>query len=273
MDTARRTVVVVAAVVALAVSTVGSGAFGGTPIADAAGGALSASATRVAPGTGAFSIWPVVYLGLLALAVVQALPSRARSARHRATGWWVAASAVLNAVWVLVVQAGWLWVSVAVIAALVAVLCVVAVRLARTPADGAAEAVLVDGTVGLYLGWVCVATIANAAAALADADVGGLGLGATTWSVVLLVVAALLALALVSRLRTDLGLCVGVALAVAWGIAWIGVGRTVDPVDDVVAVVAWVAAAVVVVGTCVLLARPGTRGRTRPGVGGAPARA
>lgn len=39
-------------------------------------------------------------------------------------------------------------------------------RLHDRPAVGAAEALLVDGTFGLYLGWVSVATCANVAAAL-----------------------------------------------------------------------------------------------------------
>jgi hypothetical protein len=57
------------AVLATVGAAVGSGAFGGTPIAQAADGALSASATPVAPGSPAFSIWSVIYAGLLAYAV------------------------------------------------------------------------------------------------------------------------------------------------------------------------------------------------------------
>ena len=48
--------VVVSAVVAVVVSLLGSGAWIGTPIAEAAGGALSATSTLVAPAGPAFSI-------------------------------------------------------------------------------------------------------------------------------------------------------------------------------------------------------------------------
>ena len=45
-----------AAVVAVIAAVLGSGAFWGTPIAEAADGALAADATFVAPGGAAFSI-------------------------------------------------------------------------------------------------------------------------------------------------------------------------------------------------------------------------
>src|SRR5699024_9254852 len=50
------------AAAALVAAFIGSGALGGTPIAEAAGGVLSADATPVAPAGSAFSIWSVIYL-------------------------------------------------------------------------------------------------------------------------------------------------------------------------------------------------------------------
>ncbi|MET0842976.1 MAG: tryptophan-rich sensory protein, partial [Mycetocola sp.] len=62
-DRLRQVVVLVSALLAIAGSFVGSGAAGGTPIAEASGGALSADATPVAPAGPAFAIWTVIYLG------------------------------------------------------------------------------------------------------------------------------------------------------------------------------------------------------------------
>ena len=59
-DRVRQVTVLVGAVVAIAGAAVGSGAFGGQPIADAADGALSATATPLAPDTPAFSIWSLI---------------------------------------------------------------------------------------------------------------------------------------------------------------------------------------------------------------------
>ena len=65
-DLARQLTVAVSAVLAVIGSFIGSGAAGGQPVQDAAGGALAADATLIAPGAGAFGIWSVIYLGLLA---------------------------------------------------------------------------------------------------------------------------------------------------------------------------------------------------------------
>ena len=244
-DRVRRWVLLVSAVVAVAVSTVGSGALGGEPIQDAAGGALSATSTLVAPAGPAFSIWGVIYTGLLALAVWQLVVARADDPRQRAAGWWLVASAVLNALWITVVQLGSLLGSVVVIVALAAVLGVALARLGRGAPRSRVEALLVDGTTGLYLGWVLIATVANTAAWLkADVLPTPVPGGESLWAVLVLVVAAAIGVGiatLTGRLAPTLSL--------AWGLAWVAVGRT-DPSDTtgpvpVVVVVAAAAALVV----------------------------
>lgn len=247
-DRTRQITVVVGAAVAILGATIGSGAFGGQPIAEAADGALSATATAVAPDSPAFSIWSVIYTGLAAFAVVQALPRNATDPRLRAISWWVLGSMLLNALWIGVVQLGSVAGSVVVIAVLLAVLVTMYAKLLRLPHTTTATSVLTDVTVGLYTGWVTVATIANVAAFLADAGAGDLGLGATGWSVVLLVAAALLAVVYGVRGSALPTLVVPIGLAMAWGLLWIGLGRSNGPlVDDTVAVTAFVASAVALV--------------------------
>ncbi|KRD43581.1 hypothetical protein ASE38_04975 [Cellulomonas sp. Root930] len=244
-DRVRQVTVLLGAVVAIAGAAVGSGAFGGQPIAEAAGGALSATATPLAPDSPAFSIWSLIYLGLGVFAVVQALPRQGADPRLRAVSWWVLASMLLNALWIGVVQAGSVGGSVVVIGVLLAVLAVIFVRLVRIAHTGAATSVITDTTVGLYLGWVSVATLANIAAFLADAGAGELGLGATAWSVIVLAAAAALSVAYAVVGRTRPSVIVPIGLAMAWGLTWIGLGRTTGPVvDQTVATAAFVAAAV-----------------------------
>lgn len=227
-DLVRQVTVLVVAVAAVIAATIGSGAFGGTPIAEAADGALSASSTPVAPGGPAFAIWSVIYLGLLVCAVWQALPAQRTNPRVRSIGWLMAASMVGNAAWILVVQAGWLTVSVVVIVGLLMVLVVILERLLDSPPASRWEAVVVDGTFGLYLGWVTIATIANITAALSAADVGDLGLGGTGWSVVLLVAAATIGVAFAVHTRGWFS----VNLALGWGLAWVAVARWQGPLEN-----------------------------------------
>ncbi|MCM6764349.1 tryptophan-rich sensory protein [Rathayibacter sp. ZW T2_19] len=246
-DRIRQSTVAVSAVLALVGSFLGSGAAGGTQIADAAGGALSASSTPVAPDGPAFAIWSVIYTGLIAYAIWQFLPSQAARTRHRRLGYWAAASLLLNAAWILVVQAGLLALSVVVIALLLAVLARIFVLLRTTRTAGVVDAVVTDGTFGLYLGWVCVATVANVTAALVGAGVGSAdGPGASAWAVVVLAVAALIGVALAvagrGRLAPMLSLC--------WGLVWVAVGRFGGELVSVPAgIAALVAAGVVLVVT------------------------
>lgn len=265
-DRARRWVVLVSAVVALVVSTAGSGALGGTPIDEAAGGALSATSSLVAPAGPAFAIWGAIYAGLLALAVWQLVAARPDDPRQRAVGWWLAASMLLNAAWVLVVQAGSVALSVLVIAALAAVLGVALARLARlaptragSSPSGWVERLLVDGVTGFYLGWVLIAAVANVAAALVSAGVGGLGLGEGAWAVVVLVAAAALGAGVCLAGRR-----VAPALSLAWGLAWVSVGRADGPDTSAVVVVVAALAAVAVVVAGVVAGVRGARRTPRP---------
>ena len=244
-DRVRQVTVLVGAAVAIAGAAVGSGAFGGQPVAEAAGGALSATATPLAPDSPAFSIWSLIYLGLGVFAVAQALPRQGADPRLRAVSWWVLASMLLNALWIAVVQADSVGGSVVVILALLAVLAVIFVRLVRMAHTGTATSLITDTTVGLYLGWVSVATLANTAAFLASAGVGELGLGATAWSVIVLAAGALLSVAYAVFGRSRPTVIVPIGLAMAWGLAWIGLGRTNGPlVDETVATAAFIASAV-----------------------------
>lgn len=241
----RVVVVAVSAVIAVAGSFFGSGAVAGTPVAEAAGGALSADATAVAPGGSAFSIWTLIYLGLVALTIWQALPSHRTDPRQRAFGWWIAASMVLNAAWILSIQFDQLALSVVVIVALLAVLVRVFLGLTATSPTSRLEAVVVDGTMFVYLGWVAVATVANTAAALKSAEIDPFGWGADTWAVVILAVVAVVSVVLALAGRGRLA----VAAAMAWGLAWIAIARTGDDgwISTPAAVTASIAAVVAVV--------------------------
>ena len=132
-DLARQLTVTVSYVLCIIGSVIGVGVFGGTRIAEAAGGALSADATYLAPASPAFSIWSVIYTGLGAYTIYQWLPSQRASDRQRRLGWLVAASLILNAAWILSVQAGSVPLSVVVIAALLVVLAMIFERYCPQP--------------------------------------------------------------------------------------------------------------------------------------------
>jgi len=241
-DRTRQAGVTLALVVCVVGSLVGSGVLGGTGVADASGGAFAADSSLLTPAGTAFSIWSVVYAGLVAYVVVQWLPDRAASPRHRAIGWLAAASLVLNALWLVAALQGFLWTSVAVIVVLLAVLVEIVRRLTRHPGpDGLVERVAVDGAFGLYLGWVSVAVVANIAASSADDGQARTGTAAVVVSVLALVLVAAVAAVWAGRY----GARVAVALAQSWGLAWVAVNRLSGAPESVPVGVAAVAAAIV----------------------------
>lgn len=251
-DTTRQITVVVSAVLAVIGSFIGSGAAGGTPIQDAAGGALAADATLIAPGGSAFSIWSVIYLGLVAYAIWQALPAQRSAERHRRLGYWVAASLLLNAAWILSIQFDLLPLSVPIIAALLVVLIRAFVLSLELRPTGRIDAVLTDGTIGLYLGWVCVATAANITAWLVSTGIPPVGSGADVWGVSVIGVAGLVGLLVASRGRGR----IAPTLSLCWGLAWVAVARlTGDLLSTPTAVAAIIAVAVVLVATAILRVR------------------
>ncbi len=261
-DRVRQVVVAGSAALAIVGSFIGSGAAGGTPIAEAAGGALGADSTLIAPAGPAFSIWSVIYAGLCAYAIWQLLPVQAASPRSRRLGYPIVATLLLNAAWILSVQAGLLWLSCLVILALLASLLVAFVGVLRTrvPGQGVVESIVLDGTVGLYLGWVVVATAANLTAGLQAAGFDGLGIAPEGWAVAVLVLAGLagLVLAAVGRGRF------APTVSLSWGLAWVAVSRTTGEYPSPsVAAAAVATAALLVIATVVLRVaevRRGSRG-------------
>ncbi|GAA4661279.1 TspO/MBR family protein [Arthrobacter cryoconiti] len=253
-DRFRQVVVALSAVIAVVGSFIGSGAAGGTQIQNASNGALGADSTLIAPYGPAFSIWSVIYLGLVAYAVWQFLPAQIEQTRHRLLGYPIAASLILNAVWILSIQFDLLWLSVPVIVVLLAVLAGIFVLLLRNRPTSTLDAIITDGTMGLYLGWVCVATAANVSAVLVAAGFQGFGLSPTIWAVVVLAVATVVGIALAMYGRGRLS----PATSLCWGLVWVAVARlTGELLSTPTAVAALIGAALVLIVTVVVRLRIG----------------
>lgn len=208
-DTVRVTAVLVTAVLqTVAGGLGGSGAFGESQrvLSDRYPSPLM-------PATVAFSVWSLIYLALLALAVRQALPGQRARPVQRATGWWFAAAAVLNASWIVIFSQELLVVAQIVIVALLACLVTLLVRLSRFPAEGVADRLLLHGPAAFYSGWVALATAVGAATTLTYLGAGpGPVAGAALLLVAVLAVAA-------GTLRTVAA--VPFAATALWALLWI----------------------------------------------------
>lgn len=260
-DLQRALIVAISAIIAIVGSFIGSGAVIGTPVQEASGGALSAEATLIAPYGSAFSIWSVIYAGLLIYAVWQFLPKQRSHLRHRRMGYPVAASLLLNAAWILSIQVDLLPLSVAVILALLAVLLWILVIMHDLPPVSRADGIITDGSFGLYLGWVSVATLANVAAWTVAEGFGGFGLDPVYWgiSAILAAVSVGVVIAVYGRGR------IAPAVSLVWGICWIAVGRTMgEPQSTPLAIVA--VAGAVIIAAVTVAARLKSKERAMAGV-------
>ncbi len=240
-DRVRQVTVTVSEVFCVVGTLFGVGVLG-TRVEESSGGTLAADATLLAPAGPAFSIWSVIYLGLAVYTIWQWLPSQATRAVHRRIGYLAAVSMVLNASWLLVTQQGWIWVSVGVIAALALVLGVLLSVLTAHREPSLADRIIIDGTFGLYLGWVAVATSANVTAALVSSGIDPGAFVSDLVAVAVLVVVAVLG----EVFARQLGGRHAVAAAMAWGLMWIAIARATDePQSSLVSLAAGAVALIV----------------------------
>ena len=140
------------------------------------------------------TIWPVIYLGILGLAIHQALPSQRHNPRYRRGGLMLAINLILNGGWVLVFGLQlFVWSFVLIIPILVtAVLAYDWLSVGRTPALPESYPVpaerLFKGAVSIYVAWLSIATVASASTALVAAGWNGFGLSPESWGVIIAIV-------------------------------------------------------------------------------------
>ena len=123
-----------------------------------------ANHTAATPAGYAFSIWGLIYLASLVLAIWQLIGNAPASQANRRSGWWLVAAFAASTVWVPIFGAGLIWLAQLVIFALVGCLVVAMARLtALGSARSAAERWCLRVPVGIYLGWAICAAAAGLA--------------------------------------------------------------------------------------------------------------
>jgi translocator protein len=210
------------------------------PIAGRSTGEISDGyLTAITPAGYVFSIWGVIYLGLIGYSVWQALPGRRDHARAGAVAIPLVIANLANGLWILAWHYLWFGTSLLLMLVLLASLCVVYLRL-RAPgaAPSRAEALLARGTFSVYLGWITVATVANVSVFLLALGWQGGFLPPSVWGALTLAVATGLGVVMLRRYR-DLPY----ALVLVWAFVGIAVARFE----------LWLVAAVAVVGVLALL--------------------
>lgn len=253
-DTLRQLINVISLIIALTVN----GLANALPLNGRMTGAISDSfAVYFVPAGYVFAIWGIIYIGLLAFGIYQALPSQRENPRLRSLGYWFALSCLANSVWIFFWH--YLLFPLTLIAMLTLLVSLIVIyqrlRIGRAPVS-AVERWTVNVPFSVYLGWITVATIANVTDLLEYWKWNGFGLSGPVWAVILLAVASAVAY-LIAQMRRD----VAYLLVLVWAFIGIAVKQAGTPL---VSVSAWVATALVVgcIALALLARRPAAGLRT-----------
>jgi tryptophan-rich sensory protein len=139
------------------------------------------------------TIWPVIYLGIAAYAIYQALPAQRENPRFRAAAPWINLNLLLNAFWTYVFgMEGFVATAVVLVGLVItAVLVYHRLEIGRATVEGFERWLWIP--LSIYLAWLTVATVANTAIALIALNWDGFGISYETWGAIMLVVGGLLA--------------------------------------------------------------------------------
>lgn len=187
-----------------------------------------------------FSIWGLIYLGLIAFAIFQALPAQRENPRLRKIGWWVVIGSLANTIWIF------LWhyevFPLTVVAMLVLLVSLIftylllGVSRVKVPTS---EKLAVHLPFSIYLGWITVATVANITSLLDYLQWNAWGISEVTWMWIILAAVLVIAL-LMNFTRRD----IGYTLVILWAVAGIGLKHAMV---NGVALAAWITFGVVAV--------------------------
>ena len=184
-----------------------------------------------------FSIWGLIYLGLLAYAVYQALPAQAENPSLRSIGYLFVLSCLANIAWIFLWHYIQVALSVLAMLALLGLLTAIYLRLDIGRAQvSSAMKWLVHVPFSIYLGWITVATIANITSWLYSVEWSGWGISPEMWTVIMLAIATIVGGAM-SMTRGD--------VAYSAVLIWAFIGIALKHQDTaIVSNAAWIAAVV-----------------------------
>ena len=196
------------------------------PIAGKMTGDVSAKyASLFTPAGFTFGIWSLIYVALIAFIVYQALPAQRDSRLLADLGSYFKAGCAANTLWIFAWHYEWLVPSLMLMLVLLATLVLIYRDLAIVNPDASpGERWLVQFPFGLYLGWITVATIANASVVQSALGWNDLWTGESTWTQAKLAIAAAIAGFVIFKRRD-----IVFTLVVAWAAVGISVGQAGTP--------------------------------------------
>lgn len=180
-----------------------------------------------------FAIWGVIYIGLIAFAIFQALPSQRENPRLRATGWWITLGGLANIAWIFLWHYEQFPLTLIAMLVLLGTLIItyLGLDIGRSKVSKV-ETWAARVPFSIYLGWITVATVANVTSLLYFLKWDGFGIAPEVW--MWMVLAAVLVIAtLMNFTRRD----IAYTAVILWALAGISVKHADVPA---VAIPTWI---------------------------------
>lgn len=162
-----------------------------------------------------FSIWGVIYVLIILYCIFQFKDYNAVPVSKISLAFGI--SCILNALWIVFWHYGKLPLSLLVMAGLLASLIYINIAIRDLPFG------IIKASFGIYLGWICIATIANVTAVLVNSGWNGFNISHETWTIIMIAVGALLVALTLYRLKNPF-----IGLAVVWAFLGIAIKRQDD---------------------------------------------
>jgi hypothetical protein len=186
------------------------------PLNNKTTGALSDALPNLfVPAGLTFSIWGIIYLLLAVFCAIQFKGSN--QTIIAGIGWLFAVSCLLNALWIVAWHYQRIPLSLLIMTGMLVSLIYINILIRDLPLG------IIKASFGIYLGWICIATIANVTALLVHYKWNAFGISEVAWAIIMIGAGTLIATITLLRLQNPF-----IGLSVVWAFIGIYIKRHAD---------------------------------------------
>ena len=162
-----------------------------------------------------FSIWGVIYIMIIIYCVVQFTGSDKEVISN--ISWLFGISCILNALWIVFWHYGKIPLSLLVMLGILITLIYINISI-RNSTFG-----IIKASFGIYLGWICIATIANVTALLVNLNWNGFNISEEIWTMTMIFAGTMIVAITIYQLKNPF-----IGLSVIWAFIGIAIKRHDD---------------------------------------------
>ena len=189
---------------------------------------------QILPANYAFAIWAPIYLGLIAFGIYQAQPTQRHNPSLQRGGYLLVFACISQCAWIYLFLTRLFPLSVVAMLGILLPLIVLYQRLEIGQHHvSPTEQWFIQIPISIYLGWITVAIVVNAALALYSINWGGWGITPAIWAVIAIVVSAAITTLVTIEHHDPAYLFV-----IVWALIAIGIRHLDTPLITVTAAVA-----------------------------------